>query len=294
MINILQNVLFGLALGGVYALMASGLTLIFGVMRIVNLAHPAFVLMAAYLTWWLFGLIGLDPILMIPLLMALMFVLGLGIYQLVFAKDADNPRFVEITVLVTFAMALILEGVLATVFTTTYRLVQVPYSREIIRLGEVFLPQGQFYAAVVSIVLLVGLWAFLQYTRLGYAIRATMQNRTAAQVVGVNVNRVSMLAFGIGLALAGASGALQSFLFSFFPARHWEWIAILMALIVLGGMGSLLGAVVAGFLLSVAAALVSSIPTLGATWSPLTFFLTLFLILLIRPQGLFGKKMEAT
>jgi len=112
----------------------------------------------------------------------------------------------------------------------------------------------------------------------------------AAQIVGVNTERISTLAFGIGMALAGASGSLMSFLFTFFPAQHWQWIAILLGLIVLGGMGSLIGALTAALLLAVAAAYVSHF--FGPTWSPITFFLALFLILLIRPQGLFGKKME--
>ena len=126
---------------------------------------------------------------------------------------------------------------------------------------------------------------------MGYAIRATTQNRAASQLLGVNVAQVSLFTFGLGIALAGASGALMSFLFSFFPAKHWEWIAILMSLIVLGGMGSLLGAVVGSFMLAVAAAFISSF--FGPTWSPITFYLALFLILLIRPGGLFGESTEA-
>lgn len=117
-----------------------------------------------------------------------------------------------------------------------------------------------------------------------------MQNRTAAQVVGVNVNRVSMIAFSIGTALAGASGSMMTFLFTFYPGKHWEWVAILLSLIVLGGMGSLLGALVGSIMLAIASAYVSF--RLGPTWSPITFFLALFLILLFRPQGLFGHKAE--
>lgn len=117
-----------------------------------------------------------------------------------------------------------------------------------------------------------------------------MQNRMAARTVGVDVDRTSLITFGIGTALAGASGALISFLFTFFPAKHWEWISMLMSLIVLGGMGSLLGALVGAFSLGVASAFVSF--HFGPIWSPITFFLALFVILLVRPQGLFGKKLE--
>jgi branched-chain amino acid transport system permease protein len=117
-----------------------------------------------------------------------------------------------------------------------------------------------------------------------------MQNRDAAQIVGVNVERVSTISYGIGIALAGASGTLISFLFTFFPNKHWQWIAILVSLIVLGGLGSFVGTLVSAFSLAVIASLISN--WLGPTWSPLTFFLSLFIVLLFRPQGLFGKKLE--
>jgi branched-chain amino acid transport system permease protein len=287
----IQVVLLGLALGGVYALMASGLTLVFGVMRIVNLAHPIFIIGAAYISYWAFSLYGIDPLLTIPLNMVVMYFVGVATYKLFLARDADKPDYPVATVLLTFALALLFDGLLGYFFSNTQRITSPSYATEAIFLGDLFIPKGQFYAAIVSVALIGAIWAFLKYTRMGYAIRATTQNRSAAQLLGVNVTQVSTVTFGIGIALAGASGALMSFLFSFFPAKHWEWIAILMSLVVLGGMGSLLGAVVGAFSLAVIAAYVSS--TFGPTWSPVTFFLALFLILLIRPQGLFGEKLEA-
>jgi len=165
------------------------------------------------------------------------------------------------------------------------------YATEALYFGRFFLSAGQFYATLLSIALIVLLWAFLKYSRIGYAIRASMQNLSAAQVVGVNVERISMIAFGIGMALAGASGSMMSFLFTFYPAKHWEWIAILLALIVLGGMGSLGGALAGAFILAISSNLIGYY--FGPTWSPITFFLALFVVLLVRPQGLFGKKLEA-
>lgn len=290
MTEYLQILIFGLCLGGVYALMASGLTLIFGVMRIVNLAHPIFIIGAAYISYYLFTNIGLDPLLSLPINMVVLFGVGIVIYRFIFAREAENPRYAEITVLLTFAVALIIDGTLGYFFTNTQRVTSPPYATEAFFLGALFIPKAQLYAGVLSLVIIAALWAFLQYSPLGYAIRATTQNRSAAQLLGVNVARVSLITFGIGIALAGASGALMSFLFSFFPAKHWEWIALLLSLIVLGGMGKLVGAVVGALLLSVIAAYVSS--TFGPTWSPLTFYLSLFVILLVRPQGLFGEKME--
>ena len=286
----LQVLIFGISLGGVYALMASGLTLIFGVMNIVNLAHAAFMLISAYMALGLFNAFGIDPILSVVITMPVLFFFGMLVYKLLFSRIAESSRFVESTVLLTFAMATVIEGVLSFLFTGIYRSTTPAYTTETLHVGALYFPEGQFYATVVSVVLLVALWIFLRTTRTGYAIRATMQNRTAAKTVGVDVAKISLITFGIGTALAGASGSLISFIFTFYPAIHWDWIAIMMALIVLGGMGSLLGSLVGSFLLAIVAGFVGHF--IGPVWSTITFFLALFVILLVRPQGLFGKKVE--
>jgi len=289
-IDQLQVVILGATLGGVYALMAAGLTLIFGVMRIVNIAHAAFIVLAAYLSFWAFTLYHIDPIASIAIVMPILFGLGAAAYRLLFARIADSRRHSEMTVLLTFALALVIEGVTGFLFTGVFRTTTPDYASDSFELGPFYVPKGQLYATALSLVLLGALLGFLRLTRTGRAIRATMQNRAAAQLVGVNVRRISTLTFGIGTALAGASGALLSFLFPFFPAKHWQWIASLLALIVLGGMGSLLGTFVGAMLLSIASAVVND--RYGPTWSPATFFLALFVILLVRPHGLFGKKAE--
>lgn len=291
MIDELQVVILGLLLGGVYALMASGLTLLFGVMRIVNLAHGAFILVAAYISYFAFRLLNIDPFISLLVVMPVMFGVGLILYRLLFPRIEGSPRYVEMTVLLTFGLAFVTEGLMGYFFTGIFRSASPSYARKAMILGPFFIPTAQFYASIASAALLIGLWAFLNYTRTGYAVRATMQNRTAAQIVGVDVRRVSTISFGVGMALAGASGALLSFLFPFFPNRHWQWIAILLALIVLGGMGSLKGAVIGALVLAVAGSLVGS--EFGSTWTPMTFFLALFLILLVRPRGLFGKEARA-
>ena len=290
MIQFIQILILGLSLGGVYALMSSGLTLIFGVMRIVNLSHAAFIIIAAYITHGLFQAFQFDPILSMLVTMPVMFLFGILIYKLLFSRLADSSRFIDSTVLLTFALGLVVEGTLSYFFSGIYRSTTPRYATTTLNFGQLYFPEGQFYATMVSISLLIALWAFLRFTRIGYAIRATMQNRIAARTVGVDVDWTSLITFGIGTALAGASGALISFLFTFFPAKHWEWISMLMALIVLGGMGSLLGALVGALALGVASAFVSFY--FGPIWSPITFFLALFVILLVRPQGIFGKKLE--
>lgn len=291
MTQLVQILLLGIALGGVYALMASGLTLVFGVMRIVNIAHASFMIVAAYIAYYAFHLLKVDPILSIFISMPIMFFLGVAVYKIIFSRLAGSARRGELTVLITFALALVIEGTMGFIFTNIYRSTNPTYATGAILFGPFYLPEGQFYATLLSLGLIVLLWRFLQNTRTGNAIRATMQNRDAAQVVGVNVERISTISFGIGIALAGASGSMMSYLFPFYPGKHWEWIAIFLSLIVLGGMGSLIGALVGAFLLAVISAYVSFF--VGPSWSSITFFLALFLILLFRPQGLLGKKMEA-
>lgn len=285
-----QILVLGVLLGGVYAMMASGLTLLFGVMRVVNLAHAAFILVASYITYVLFESMAIDPIVSLVVTIPVMFGLGVGVYLLLFPRLEGSPRYVEMTVLLTFGLALIIEGLLTFFFTGIFRSVRPEYAATSVMIGDIFMPTSQLYASVISFALLLVLWGVLRFTKTGTAIRATMQNRSAAQIVGVNVRRVSAIAFGIGMSLAGAAGSLLSFLFPFFPARHWQWIALLLALIVLGGMGSIKGAVIGAVLLAVAGAFVTDV--IGPTWTPITFYLTLFLILLVRPQGLFGAKVR--
>lgn len=285
-----QLVIIGLVLGGVYALMAVGLTLTFGVMRIINLAHSAFIIFAAYLAYWGYRLYRVDPIISVAITMPVMFVVGVAVYRLVFTRLSGTPRFMEASVLLTFGLAMVIEGFMGYLWTGIYRSTNPPYASTSAQIGPFFIPLGQLYATLISVVLLAGLALFLYRTRLGYAIRATMQNRTAAQIIGVDVERISIITFGIGTALAGASGSLMSFLFSFYPAVHWQWIALLLSLVMVGGLGSLSGSLVASLLLSVISVQVSA--RWGPTWSPATFLLALFLVLMVRPQGLFGKKVE--
>ncbi|NVP57026.1 branched-chain amino acid ABC transporter permease [Mycoplana rhizolycopersici] len=290
MAQFIQVLILGLALGGVIALMGSGLSLVFGVMRIVNLAHPSLIIAGAYVAYWAFKLWGIDPIVMLPVAALILAGIGVLLYRLMFEKEAKSARYSEMTVLLTFALAMMVEGLLGAFFTNTQRVTSPDYATDAFFLGDIFIPKGQLYAGIVSLVIIGALALFLKYSRMGYAIRATTQNRDAAELLGVNVNLVSVVAFAIGIGLAGAAGALVSFVFSFFPAKQWEWIAMLMSVVVLGGMGSILGTVVAAFSLSVIAAFVGT--WVGATWSTMTFFLALFVILLIRPEGLFGEKPE--
>jgi branched-chain amino acid transport system permease protein len=286
-VDVIQITILGVLLGGVYALMATGLTMLYGVMRVINLAHAAFMIVGAYIAYVLYRDLGIDPLLSMVVTGPALFVVGVLLYTLLFRRIADNPRFTEMTVLLTFGLALAVEGILGSIFSNIYHSTDPGYATGTIDVGSVFIPTGQLYGFIASLVLLAALWAFLYYTRPGYAIRATMQDRSAAQIVGVNVDRISALAFGIGVGLAGAAGSLLSYLFTFFPGSHLLWIGLLLSLIVVGGLGSLKGAFVGAVGLSVIAAFATD--QFGPEWSYLTFYVLLFAILLVRPQGLFGQ-----
>lgn len=290
MTDILQVVILGLLLGGVYALMASGLTLIFGVMRVVNLAHAAFIIVGAYFSYYLYQGLGIDPLISTVLALPVFFMFGVALYRILFPRIEGSDRFGEMTVLLTFGLAFFFEGLMSFFFTGIFRTANTGYSTDAIRFGDFFIPTGQLLACIVSAILLIGLWAFLKFSRIGYGVRATMQNRDAAQLVGVNVRSVSTISFGIGMALAGAAGSLVSFVFPFFPSRHWQWLAILLALIVVGGMGSIKGVVISALALTVVSSLVTD--RISPEWAPMSFFGVLFLMLMIRPQGMFGKKVR--
>ena len=249
MADILQILILGLALGGVIALMGSGLSLVFGVMRIVNLAHPSLIIGGAYVSYWVFKMTGVDPIVMLPVASLIMAAIGILLYRLIFERETKSAKYSEMTVLLTFALAMMVDGLLGGLFTNTQRVVSPDYATDAFFIGDIFIPKGQLYAGIVSLAIIAALSLFLKYSRLGYAIRATTQNREAAELLGVNVNFICILAFAIGIGLAGAAGSLVSFVFSFFPAKHWEWIAMLMSVVVLGGMGSILGTVVAALML---------------------------------------------
>lgn len=285
---LLQGLALGVLTGGVYALLASGLTLYFGVMRVVQIAHPAFLFLAAYLTYVLFTAFGVDPLLSMVVTVPLFFVLGVAIQRYLLARLRPES-LPMMSVLLTFAMAIFIEGMLGVVFSGSYRSVQVAYATRSLNLFGVRLPYDRLIAFVVALAVLLALFAVLTKTRYGQALRATMQHREAARLVGVDTARITAVGFGLGLATAAAGGAVIALITTFFPAAHYAWIARLMAIIVVGGLGSVTGAAIAAVLLGVVEAVV--LVTLDATWAAMVFYLFLFATLIFRPQGFFGGRL---
>jgi branched-chain amino acid transport system permease protein len=285
---LLQSIVLGVLLGGLYALLAAGLTLYFGVMRVVMIAHSAFLILAAYLAWFFTRETGLDPLLSLLGTVPLFFVLGIAIQRLLIAR-LRPATLTMMSVLLTFAIALTIEGMLGFVFTGTQRRIRLPYG------GTNF----EVFGANVAVVKLIGfglaaaallaLFLLLTRTKFGQALRATIQHPEAARLVGINTERVAGYGFGIGLATAAIGGTALALDSTIYPSLHWHWIGPLMAIIVVGGLGSIPGAAIAAMVLGMGQSLLQI--ELGTTWAQTFLYLALFITLMVRPQGFFGGRL---
>jgi branched-chain amino acid transport system permease protein len=286
--ELLQALILGLLVGGVYALLASGLTLIFGVMNVVNTAHGAFLILAAFVTWSLWSATGLDPLVAIVITTPLMFGFGWLLYVGAVRRIRLAPS--SASVLLTFALALVLEGVMGFVWGNTSHSVRPAYFDSSYDIGAIFIPKSQLYGCAVAIAVLLGLYAFLNRTWTGRAIRASAVNPQGAELVGVNVGAVAALTFAVGVAVTGAGGSIVSVLYPFLPGSHYVWISRLLGIIVLGGMGSLPGAVVGALLIGVGETLTTTY--IGPEWATSVSYVVIFVVLLVRPQGLLGARLR--
>jgi branched-chain amino acid transport system permease protein len=288
MTELLQTLALGLLLGGVYALAASGLTLIFGVMKVINIAHGAFVVLAAFLTYWLWDAYGIDPLLAVVITTPLVFGIGWITYKLVVSPIRTAPM--ASTVLLTFGLALVLEGAMGEIWGNNSTAIRPSYVDESFTIGGIFLPKAQVYGGLVAVAVLVTLWLVLTRTWLGRAIRAAASNPASAELVGIKVASVAALVFGIGIAAAGAAGAITGVLYPFVPGSHYQWIARLLAIVVLGGLGSLEGAVLGALLFGLAETLTSAYGS--PAWATAVPYAIVFAVLLVRPQGLRGTSLR--
>jgi branched-chain amino acid transport system permease protein len=282
---LIQGIILGVLTAGVYALMASGQTLIFGIMKVVNLAQGAMVILGAYLSYQLFTSFGLDPFLAIPITTVVIFALGV-VVQLVFLRPLHQQDRSELSLLITFAVALLLEGIMSVTWSTSVRSINTSYANSSWTLFGYQITLVRLWAFLLSLVTLGLLYLLLNRTKFGRAVRASVQNPESARLLGVESDRVAAIGFGLGAATAAAAGSVYGLLYPFNSGSHYDLISRLLSIVLLGGLGSIGGAVVGALIVSVSSAVVAS--TISPTWSEMTFFVILLLVLLIRPQGLFG------
>jgi branched-chain amino acid transport system permease protein len=283
---VLQGLVSGLLFGGVYSLMAVGLTLIFGVMRVVNFAHGDMMVWGMYLSYLLATRAGIDPYLSFVVCAAALFALGLLVQRGLVDRVIDAPH--EMQILLMLGVALVLENLALVAFGPEPTRVRSPLGAATLWLGPVFVDVARLTTFVVAILLTVTLSLFLYRTDLGRTIRAAADNTYGALVIGTDVRRVYAVAFGVGAACVGAAGALVSSILPFQPPTGLSLSVTSFNIVIIGGMGSLLGAFIGGLLVSVAESLGAVF--LKPSLKELVSFSLLIVILLFRPAGLFGKR----
>jgi branched-chain amino acid transport system permease protein len=283
---VLQAIIDGILVGGFYALMAGGLTLVFGVMDIVNFAQGILVVLGAYLSYALYSHLNIDPFLSLLITIPVMFVVGIAVYWTMI-KPIKQDRVI-MSLLVMFAVGTVAEGILDFIFTSNLVEIHTSYVNSSVRLGSLIFPAIYLYAFAMSVLLLGGVYYLLYRTRFGRSLRASMQNPTAARLVGINTDWVSAFTLGIGVGLAAAGGMVFGLTNSFDAASSYDLISRLLAIVIFGGFGSLSGALIASIVMLVIQDVVAV--TWSPTWGQTTFYLVLVLVLLIRPQGLLGRK----
>src|SRR5512146_549593 len=281
----LQSVLSGLLVGGVYALIGIGLTIIFGVMRVINFAHGDLLMLGMYATWWIFTKTGLDPYLALVLVVPLMFALG-ALLQRVFIDRILNA-LPQNQILLTIGLGLIMSNSMMLAFTSDYRILTTSYSSASFDVAGLSVSQPLLYSFLITAAITAALFWFLQRTDTGQAIRATAQDREAAQLMGINVRWTGVLSFGIGSALAGAAGTLIAPTYYIYPQVGSAFTLKAFVIVVLGGMGSVVGATLGGVIIGITESLAAIYVASGL--KELVVFVLFLALLLFRPAGLLGK-----
>jgi branched-chain amino acid transport system permease protein len=280
-----QGLLSGFLFGGVYSLMAVGLTLIFGVMRVVNFAHGDMMVWGMYLAWLLSARAGIDPYVGFLACAAALFLFGLLIQRGLVERIVDAPH--EMQILLMLGVALVLENAALVAFGPDPARVRSPLSQATVWIGPIFVDVARLVTFGLAMALTAALWLFLARTDLGRSMRAAADNPYGARVIGTDVRKVYAAAFGVGAACVGAAGALVSPILPFQPTSGLGLSVTSFNIVIIGGMGSLPGAFVGGILVSVAESMGAVF--LSPSMKELVSFGLLIAILLFRPAGLFGK-----
>jgi branched-chain amino acid transport system permease protein len=283
---LLQAVVDGILTGGVYALMAAGLSLIFGVMDIINIAQGVMVILGGYLSYVLSVHLGIDLLLGLVITVPAMFALGVAI-EFCFMRRLREADRTSMSILITFAVAILIEGILSAIFGIDYVQLHASYVDSSLHVFGFYLPYIYLIGFALAAALLAGLYYLLYRTKFGRAVRASLQNRTAADLIGINVNRVRTISVGIGISLTAVGGMVFGATNAFNSNSGYDLISRLLAIVILGGLGSIGGAMIGAIILLVINDVVSV--AWSPTWAPLVYFAALVVVLSIRPQGLFGK-----
>jgi branched-chain amino acid transport system permease protein len=285
-----QQLILGVLVGGLYGLAAAGLSLTFGVLRILNVSHGELLMLGGYGSFWLFTLWQVDPFLSLLGVGPALFVLGLVLYWALFqfVVKAHEEIRIKNSLLIGFGLTLVLHALAIRFWTADERAVTTDYAGAVLRLGGFAIPLVRLSGLILAFAILTALHLFLQRARWGRAIRATAEDWEAAALMGIPVGRTYLLAFALGSALAGIAGGLVSVSYSISPSIGLEWTLKALIVVVLSGLGSLFGSFAGGIVLGLAEA--TSVVFLGGPYREVVGLVLFLVILLVRPQGLFGER----
>jgi branched-chain amino acid transport system permease protein len=287
-----QNVVFGVFVGSNYGVAAAGLSLVFGVLRVLNVAHGELLMLGGYVSFWLFALFNLDPFLSVVISGPALLLLGLVLHRGLFAfveRLEEEPR-IKNSLLISFGLGLVIQNLAQFAWTADERSVNTSYAGGSLVLFRLVFPYTRVASLALGCLALVALDQLLRRTYLGKAIRATAEDWRAASLAGIDIRRTYMITFGIGAALAGIAGSLVSIGSSIAPSLGAAWTLKALVVIVLAGMGSIFGAFGAGLLLGAAEA--ASTYVFGSTYREVVGLALFLVVLLVRPQGLFGRALR--
>jgi branched-chain amino acid transport system permease protein len=281
-----QLIVSTLLLGGVYALIAVGLTLIFGVMRVVNFAHGEFLMLGMYLAFWAFALLGLDPYLTLLVSLPVSLAVGWASYRAIMGPIVHASHNVQ--VFTTVGLSIALQNVALVLWTADARFVRTDYYAVVVRVGGAAFNVAQIVAFAVAVGLTAALFAFMRWSYTGKVMRATAQDRQAASLMGIDTDRVYGITWAVGLACVGAAGVLLAPIYPVYPTAGLQFVLIAYVAVVLGGLGDMLGAVIAALVVAVVEVVGSY--TIGTAWKEVLYLVLFIAILVVRPAGLFGQR----
>lgn len=286
---LLQAAVLGLLQGGVYALIAAGLTLIYGVMKIINFAHAEFVTLGMYLALFGFDSLGIDPYASVPFILLAVFVFGLLIHRTCIQPALAHPQINQMLITIGISTAVI--GLMQMVWGPNMAVIRTAYAREALALGDVRVTYTRLVAFLVAMTVAIGFWYFLKQMKLGMAIRAVSQSPDTARLMGIDVERIQLIIFALGLCLASLAGVLVGPIFFIYPTVGVDLFLLpAFVIVVLGTMGNFVGALVGGLIIGLVEALGGVI--LGASLRQLASLSIFVLILLVLPRGLFGGRLR--
>jgi len=288
--SVSQTLIFGILVGSLYALVALGLSLVFGVTKFLNVAHGELLMFGGYASFWVFSLLGVDPFLTIPTTLVALVLVGAIIYKVLFARMVKLTEETKIknTLLVGFGLSVILQNIALRFWTADDRGITASYSGVAFTLLGVRFPLVRLASLATALIFLLALHLFLRKTYTGKAIRATVQDWEAATLMGIDIQRVYFLAFVLGAALAGVAGTLVAVNYSIEPSMGLNWTLKALIVMVLGGLGSITGTLVGGLALGLTESATSLL--LSNNYREVAGLVLFILILIFRPQGLFGTK----